>query len=76
MGVKMIKTILWIIAIILIIAIGLVLGCAGGVLSIPVLIIQAGLNWIVPALGGPTFTFKMTLGLIIVVGLIAVILGK
>lgn len=46
---------------------GLIFGCAKTMLCIPVWILMYAFNAIVPAFGGPTLTFKMASGALILI---------
>jgi len=74
------RSILLVIAIIiaaiiaLTVVVGIVLGCFGsiivGVASIPAVLLMFAFNLVVPACGGPAITFKISVGLIILAGIL------
>lgn len=58
-----------------IIAIAALLGCVGGiVVGLPALVIYLAFNWVVPAFGGPTITYKVAVGLFFLLVILCYIL--
>lgn len=77
-GRGVLKVLLIIVAVLIALAMGagLILGCVVAVLSIPALILMFAFNWVVPAFGGPALTFKMAMGLMILIALVTGFLRK
>lgn len=59
--------------IVVVVAVGIILGCLGSIIiaaaSLPALLLMWAFNWVIPVFGGPTLTFKTSVGLVLLTGI-------
>ena len=72
--------IFWVVLIIvgILIALAAFLGCVGGIIiGLPALVIYLAFNWVVPAFGGPAISYKVAVGILILIPIVCHLLhGK